>query len=236
MLKDALEGLKQQVDIKGDVITKAQAIIQKLTTKSEQDESIMEKLSGEVGDLRQEVSSKQRAISDLHSQLEEIRNKQSVAATQMNDYMGKELDEMRQSLREYQLELNSEKKKYHDQINGLHEQLGQKQLEIDRLQQDLQINLDETAGKLRTKDEQISEAIDNLRREKDTAKDAEEELLKRISLIEESAKNQVAYLQNRIKEVVEETTQNTQKTGLVITQPARSGEKVTVTPSERVVG
>ena len=107
------------------------------------------------------------------------------------------------------MELNSEKKKYHDQINGLHEQLGQKQLEIDRLQQDLQINLDETAGKLRTKDEQISEAIDNLRREKDTAKDAEEELLKRISLIEESAKNQVAYLQNRIKEVVEETTQNT---------------------------
>ena len=44
----------------------------------------------------------------------------------MNDYMGKELDEMRQSLREYQHELNSEKSKYHDQINGLHEQLGQK--------------------------------------------------------------------------------------------------------------
>ena len=49
--------------------------------------------------------------------------------------------------------------------------------------------MEETASKLRMKDDQISEAIDNLRREKDTAKEAEEELLRRIKLTEESAKN-----------------------------------------------
>ena len=66
-LKDALEGLKQQLDIKGDVISKAQVIIQKLTTKSEQDEALMTKLNTEANDLKQEVSHKQRAVNDLHS-------------------------------------------------------------------------------------------------------------------------------------------------------------------------
>ena len=156
-LTDALQGYKEQVQLKGDVISKAQVIIQKLTSKSEQDDTIMSKLNDENNNLKADSSQKQKTINDLHNQLDEIRNKQSVAATQMNDYMGKELDEMRQSLREYQHELNSEKSKYHDQINGLHEQLGQKQLEVDRLQQDLQNNLDDMASKLRAKDGEIDE-------------------------------------------------------------------------------
>ena len=45
-----------------------------------------------------------------------------------------------------------------------------------------------------------------MQQEKDKAKDAEMELEKKLIFVEESAKNQVAYLTNRIKEVAEETT------------------------------
>ena len=55
------------MEIKTDVISKAQAIIHKLTSKSDQDESMLNMLNNENKELKTDVSHKQRAITDLHS-------------------------------------------------------------------------------------------------------------------------------------------------------------------------
>jgi hypothetical protein len=57
-LTDALQGYKEQVQLKGDVISKAQVIIQKLTSKSEQDDTIMSKLNDENNNLKADSSQK----------------------------------------------------------------------------------------------------------------------------------------------------------------------------------
>ena len=46
---------------------------------------------------------------------------------------------------------------------------------------------------------------DRLRKQEDLTSEVREELKKQVALVEANAKNQIQYLQNRIKEIVEET-------------------------------
>ena len=61
-----------------------------------------------------------------------------------------------------------------------------------------------------------------MRSEKEKTKEVLDEMQSKITFVEDSAKSQVAYLQNRIKEVVEETSQNNQAAVcLIFTQASR---------------
>ena len=57
---------------------------------------------------------------------------------------------------------------------------------------------------------------------------------RKVTFVEDSAKSQVTYLQNRIKEVVEETSQNNQAAGcLIFTQATRQGDNINMTASDK---
>ena len=49
---------------------------------------------------------------------------------------------------------------------------------------------------------------ERLRKQEELTSEVREELKKEVSLVEEKAKNQIQYLQTRIKEIVEETQES----------------------------
>ena len=74
-LKEGLFELKQENQMKGDVISKAQKIIERLTTKSDGDEKVLKRINDEKEDQKRELSEKTKAIQQLSDQLNEVKNK-----------------------------------------------------------------------------------------------------------------------------------------------------------------
>ena len=62
-LKDGFFELKQENQMKSEVISKAQKIIEKLTYKSESDEKIMKRLNDEGEGLKREIFEKNKMLS-----------------------------------------------------------------------------------------------------------------------------------------------------------------------------
>ena len=56
----------------------------------------------------------------------------------MGEAMGKELGEVREALREYQVELETEKKNFSEQVHSLHEQLQIKSHKLDEIEKEAQ--------------------------------------------------------------------------------------------------
>ena len=77
--------------------------------------------------LREEAHEKQRVINDMSRQLEESTKRTQLTQTQLSDKMGNELSEVRDALREYQLEMESEKRKFHHELEIMQEQLNEKE-------------------------------------------------------------------------------------------------------------
>ena len=61
-LKEGLFELKQENNMKGDVISKAQKIIERLTNKSDGDEKILKRINDEKEDQKRELSEKAKLI------------------------------------------------------------------------------------------------------------------------------------------------------------------------------
>jgi hypothetical protein len=62
-LKDGFFELKQENQMKSDVISKAQKIIEKLTSKSDSDEKIMKRLNDECEGFKRDISEKNKMLS-----------------------------------------------------------------------------------------------------------------------------------------------------------------------------
>ena len=86
-LKSQIEELKTQLDIKGEAISKAQSIIQRLNHKSGSDDGAVQKAYEQSEQLKKEVSEKQKVIHGLHAQLEEAKQKTLFNQTQMGETM-----------------------------------------------------------------------------------------------------------------------------------------------------
>lgn len=61
-LKEGLFELKQENNMKGDVISKAQKIIERLTNKSDGDEKILKRINEEKEDQKRDLSEKAKLI------------------------------------------------------------------------------------------------------------------------------------------------------------------------------
>ena len=69
--------------MKGDVIAKAQKIIERISGKSESDENVLKRLNEENDRRKKEVGDKQKVISMLNDQLSQVSAKQNHDHTQM---------------------------------------------------------------------------------------------------------------------------------------------------------
>lgn len=87
--------------MKTDAISKAQKIIEKLSQKSEMDESQIGKNQEELDKLKKELSFKQQRIKDMSIQLDEVHRKQQQNVFQMNDTLNRELQELKGAIKDY---------------------------------------------------------------------------------------------------------------------------------------
>ena len=65
-LKEGLCELQRENHMKGDVIAKAQKIIERISGKSEQDENVLKRLNEENERHKKEISDKSKVISMLN--------------------------------------------------------------------------------------------------------------------------------------------------------------------------
>lgn len=135
-LKQAVNDMQSQVQLKGDVITKAQKIIERLSQKSDQDEMLMRTLNEEKESLRKSHNEVERQCKGLRLQLTEVQNTQVTQSRKMGEAMGKELNEVREALREYQVELETEKSNFSQQVHSLHGQLQLKAQKLDEIEKE----------------------------------------------------------------------------------------------------
>lgn len=127
----------------------------------------------------------------------------------MNEHLNIELQELREALRGYQDELRTEKESYQFQIDAA-------QNESEKIAQCLVEHQQDFQRQCESKDNQIidlKEALDRLQRNQAAV---EEELRHKFRVQESQAQNQIAYLQKRLKDVVEEAHSSSQ-----ISQPTR---------------
>ena len=115
--------------MKTEVISKAQKIIERLTSKSESDDNVMKRMNEENESHKREINEKQKVVQMLNEQLGQVQAKQSHNQVVMQDTMAKELEDVRNAVREYQLELANEKSNYMAQIASLETQLNASQEE-----------------------------------------------------------------------------------------------------------
>ena len=120
--------------MKSEVINKAQKIIERLTIKSNADERVLKRLQEENDGHKREANEKQRAIQTMNDQLKEVSAKQTHDHTMMHQTMTKELEEVRHAVREYQLELGTEKSNYLSHVTDLERQLAMLTKEKENLQ------------------------------------------------------------------------------------------------------
>ena len=95
--------------MKTEVISKAQKIIERLTSKSESDDNVMKRMNEENESHKREINEKQKVVQMLNEQLGQVQAKQSHNRVVMQDTMAKELEDVRNAVHEYQLELANEK-------------------------------------------------------------------------------------------------------------------------------
>ena len=191
--------------MKSEVITKAQKIIERLTVKSEADERVMKRLQEENDGHKREALEKQRAIQTMNDQLKEVSAKQTHDHTMMHQTMTKELEEVRHAVREYQVELDTEKSNYLSHVTDLERQLSvltkeKEDLAVATSEKDTAIETMRKTNESQIKD--LQERLDQTSKEKIEIRDL---LYKEKTLVEDNAKSQIKYLQTRIKEIVEET-------------------------------
>lgn len=98
--------------MKAEVISKAQKIIERLTAKSESDENILRRLNEENDGHKRDLSEKQKYVKMLNEQLRQVTAKQNHDHVMMRETMTKELEDVRNAVREYQMELAGEKQGY----------------------------------------------------------------------------------------------------------------------------
>mmetsp|Transcript_46029 Transcript_46029/g.60980 ORF Transcript_46029/g.60980 Transcript_46029/m.60980 type:complete len:119 (+) Transcript_46029:329-685(+) len=116
-LKEGLFELKQENNMKGEVISKAQKIIERLTQKSESDDKVLKRINDEKEDQKRDLLEKNKSISQLTEQLNEVKNRQSHDKNRMEETMSRELEEVRNAVREYQIELGTEKQNYAQRLS-----------------------------------------------------------------------------------------------------------------------
>ncbi len=63
--------------MKGEVISKAQKIIQRLTGKSDSDENVLARMNEENENHKRDLAEKQKVVTMLNEQLKEVSAKQT---------------------------------------------------------------------------------------------------------------------------------------------------------------
>lgn len=122
-LKDGIADIRQENEMKTDVISKAQKIIERLTHKSADDENVLKRINDEKEDHKRELGEKAKSIQLMSDQLAEAKNKQTHDRTLMQETMTRELEEVRSAVRDYQIELDTEKQNYAVRLAGLQDEL-----------------------------------------------------------------------------------------------------------------
>ena len=123
-------------------------------------EKIMKRLNDEGEGLKREIFEKNKMLSQVNDQLKEVQAKNNHDHTLMQHTMTQELEEVRSAVREYQLELGSEKSKFMAEVASLELQLSQKESEKERLIHETQLLQEEVKKKTETA-EQTIHAIKN---------------------------------------------------------------------------
>ena len=141
----------------------------------------------------------------LNDQLSQANAKQNHDHAVMQETMTQELEEVRHAVREYQLELTTEKSNFMSQIANLEAQLNATYVENTNMVEDSSRRDDQAKLKIEGAETEVKHTQDRLKKQEDLTSEVRDELQKQVTLVEGNAKNQIQYLQTRIQEIVEET-------------------------------
>ena len=126
--------------------------------------------------------------------------------------MKRELEIVRSAVRDYQLELDNEKQTYSTKLAYLQGELNQAMDQNSQLREASEACEMSAKAQADKSDELVAELQDRYQVKTDELIQMEEQMKGQVVLVEECAKNQIQYLQTRIKEIAEETQENTLST------------------------
>ena len=121
------------MEVKTDAISKAQQIIQKFSEKSDQDDNAINALGQDKTRLKNEINLHKKSIAELQQQLKDVGEKVQDDQAQLNEHLQKELTELREALRSYQLEYEAEKRIFHGKVGELTQELYDANIQRDKL-------------------------------------------------------------------------------------------------------
>ena len=177
-LKEGLFEMKQENQMKTEVISKAQKIIERLTSKSESDDNVMKRLNEENESHKREINEKQKVVQMLNEQLNQVQAKQSHNQVVMQDTMAKELEDVRNAVREYQLELANEKSNFMAQVATLETQLNASQEEKELFANETSRREDQARAKVASAEAEVVHMQERLKKQEDLTSEVREELKK----------------------------------------------------------
>ncbi len=101
--------MRSDLEVKSDAVNKAQKIIQRFGEKSDQDDTLIQQLNHDYSKARTEAQEKTRIVQDLSQQLADLRQQHSSQQENLQSHMHGELAGLKEAMQDYQQEFERQK-------------------------------------------------------------------------------------------------------------------------------